>query len=367
MGEKKIIAYKGFDNNLQCRGFQYKVGETYEQENKATDDEGGFNAWSNPLDVLKNYGIGVGKRFCVVEQCDKIDFSKRYEFNTRQYSSKIKIKEEIGAIGLFKAYIQQTEEKDNLSKFIEKSKGKSKVTNLIYSDTNYASIPKDYAYFTIGSVGKNTKISSNSLSVEIASSGEHSRISVCGLKSQVASSGNCSIIASSGKETVISSNGDNTTIALSGEESNIASSGINANIASSGKLNIIASSGKNANIATSGLAAKIGSSGDNARISSSGIQYDNIVSSGNSSRIATNATLSQVESLGDDSIILCGGHNSMAKAKVGSWITLSEWEYSEKKGRHIPKCVKTEYVDGKRIKGDTWYWLKDGEFKEVNI
>ena len=55
----------------------------------------------------------------------------------------------------------------------------------------------------------------------------------------------------------------------------------------------------------------------------------------------------------------------MAKAKIGSWITLSEWRYSREKDRYIPKCVKTEYVDGERIKADTWYKLIDGEFKEV--
>lgn len=58
-------------------------------------------------------------------------------------------------------------------------------------------------------------------------------------------------------------------------------------------------------------------------------------------------------------------NNSIAKAKVGSWITLSEWVYSNEKGRYIPKCVKTEYVDGEKIKADTWYKLVDGEFKEV--
>ena len=33
-----MIGYKAFDGNLQCRGFQFKVGETYEtgalKENK---------------------------------------------------------------------------------------------------------------------------------------------------------------------------------------------------------------------------------------------------------------------------------------------------------------------------------------------
>ena len=65
-------------------------------------------------------------------------------------------------------------------------------------------------------------------------------------------------------------------------------------------------------------------------------------------------------------MICCAGHNSAVKAKKGSWITLSEWKYSEEKNRMVPLCVKTEYVDGERIKADTFYRLVKGEFKEVN-
>lgn len=62
---------------------------------------------------------------------------------------------------------------------------------------------------------------------------------------------------------------------------------------------------------------------------------------------------------------MCAGMNSSAKAKKGSWITLSEWKYSKEKGRYVPVCVKTEQVDGERIKEDTFYKLIDGEFEEV--
>ena len=73
----------------------------------------------------------------------------------------------------------------------------------------------------------------------------------------------------------------------------------------------------------------------------------------------------QIDSSGEYSVICCAGHGSKVKAKKGSWITLAEWEKSEEKDRWIPKCVKTEYVDGERIKEDTFYKIKNGEFKEV--
>ena len=60
---------------------------------------------------------------------------------------------------------------------------------------------------------------------------------------------------------------------------------------------------------------------------------------------------------------MCAGYNSMAKAKKGSWITLAEWK--RKNDKWIPVCVKTEQVDGKRIKEDTFYKLINCEFTEV--
>ena len=49
-----------------------------------------------------------------------------------------------------------------------------------------------------------------------------------------------------------------------------------------------------------------------------------------------------------------GGKNSV--------IVLTEWIL--KGGEYVPVCVKSEIVDGERIKADTWYELKDGEFRE---
>ena len=96
-------------------------------------------------------------------------------------------------------------------------------------------------------------------------------------------------------------------------------------------------SGNSAQIGSSGNCARIGSSGDSARI---------------------NCT-------GEDSVICCAGHGSVVKASVGCWITLAEWKFDDAKQRHVPVCVKTEYVDGEKIKADTPYMLKNGEFVEA--
>ena len=133
------------------------------------------------------------------------------------------------------------------------------------------------------------------------------------------------------------------------------SSGDYAQIGSSGNGAKIGSSGYGAQIGSSGNYAKIGSSGDGAQIGSSG-NYAQIGSSGDGAKI---------DSTGEGCVIMCAGINSVAKASKGSWITLSEWSYSDKKQRYIPVCVKTEFVDGEKIKADTYYKLAGGVFKEI--
>ena len=123
------------------------------------------------------------------------------------------------------------------------------------------------------------------------------------------------------------------------------------------------SSGNGAQIGSSGNGAQIGSSGNDAQIGSSG-NGAKIGSSGNYAQIGSSGNYAKIDSTGEGCVIMCAGINSVAKASKGSWITLSEWSYSDKKKRYIPVCVKTEFVDGEKIKADTYYSLKGGVFVE---
>ena len=160
---------------------------------------------------------------------------------------------------------------------------------------------------------------------------------------------------------------------LSGNSAQIGSSGDSAQIGSSGNYAQIGSSGYYAQIGSSGYSAQIGSSGDYAKIGSSGYYAQigssgysaQIGSSGDSAQIGSSGDYAQINSTGEDAVIMCAGRKSKAKGKKGSWITLAEWVKDEEKGRYVPICVKTERVDGEKIKDDTYYTLKNGEFSEV--
>nr|DAY87918.1 MAG TPA: hypothetical protein [Caudoviricetes sp.] len=100
-----------------------------------------------------------------------------------------------------------------------------------------------------------------------------------------------------------------------------------------------------------------------------GKNYAQIGSSGYYAKIGSSGYYAQITSIGKNSVVMAAGYNSIARAKIGSWITLAEWVETGEKNENgfyiwIPKCVKTEYVDGERIKENTFYKLVDGEFKE---
>ena len=113
----------------------------------------------------------------------------------------------------------------------------------------------------------------------------------------------------------------------------------------------LASSGDGAQLASSGYGAKLASSGDGAQLASSGY----------GAQLASSGDGAQLEATGKDSAVAGIGYENRASGAVGSWLTLAEWEYLGN-GKYKLLCVKTEQVDGKRIKAAVLYKLVKGEF-----
>ena len=313
--------YKGFRKGLICKEKQYAENTVFEEE-AAVICEKGMHFCKNPFDVLDYYGFvdekGSMNEFAEVEALAETDTND----NKKYCTTKLKVGAKLSFAGFVKTCVDFVLEKTTLE---------------------------------MGDADEN----------KIGSSGNYAKIGSSGDSAQIGSSGNYAKIGSSGYSAKIGSSGDSAKIGSSGDSAQIGSSGYSAKIGSSGDSAQIGSSGNYAKIGSSGYSAQIGSSGYSAQIGSSG-NYAQIGSSGYSAKIGSSGDYAKISSTGKDSVICCAGHNSIVKAKKGSWITLSEWEYSEEKKRVIPLCVKTEYVDGERIKADTFYLLVKGEFKEVN-
>ena len=143
-------------------------------------------------------------------------------------------------------------------------------------------------------------------------------------------------------------------ISSSGFCSNISTGEPNATIVTNGNFSRIALSGANVRVLSNGYGDSIATVGSAARI----------FSNGNKAKINTSGHCSEITSNGYDSVIICSGSGSIVKAKKGSCITLTEYSCDDN-GDESMATIKTEYVDGKRIKEDTWYKLKNGEFVEV--
>lgn len=303
--DETIKSYKAFDENMQCRGFQYEVGKEYDMDGDIQCCKRGFHACKSPFEVWNYYDM-LTSRFAEVEQSGKISTK---DGTTKVCSSHIKIKAELKLADIINIGVEWLKELTSSSK--------------IKDDDGF----------------------------------DKKQISLSGSCAKIGLSRDYTLIGSSGSYAKIGSSGSSAIIGSTGAHTLIGSSGIYAKIGSSGDYALIGSSGDSAKIGSSGDSAKIGSSGDSAKIGSSG----------SSAKIGSSGDYAKIDSTGENAVIMCAGRDSIAKAKIGSWITFAEWGWVDNKCYQVPVCVKTERVDGIRIKPDTWYELKNGEFVEVKI
>ena len=105
-------AYKGFDKNMRCRGFQYENGKTYETE-KASLCNTGFHACEDPLNVFRYYPP-ANSRYCEVELDGVSDETSE---DTKRVGTKITVGAEIGIPGIVKAHVEWV--KENVTKHVE--------------------------------------------------------------------------------------------------------------------------------------------------------------------------------------------------------------------------------------------------------
>ena len=278
-------AYKGFDKDLKCRGFQYEIGKEYE-EKEAEACEKGFHACENPLEVFRYYPPCDGNRYCEVEQDGELS---KHGGDSKVASTKIKIGVELGLKGLIQA---------GVSFILDKVNWKADAA----TNTDAQSAAVNWGY-----------------------------------RSAATNTGDLSAAMNTGDRSAAVNTGDYSAVVNSGDYSAAMNTGYRSAAVNSGFQSAAVNSG-------------IGSAAVNSGIGSAAVN---------------SGTRSAAEVSNGDSVAIVTGYNSKAKAGLGSAIVIAErgvWN-----GKTYPLInIKAAIVDGEKIKADTWYTLKNGEFVECD-
>ena len=186
---EKIIAYKGMDENMCCRGKQYEVGKTY-TEYKADCCHAGMHACVNPFDVFHYYRLDGKNRFFEVE-CSG-DVSKD-DCDSKLACTELTIKGEMNFAGLVKATVQAV---------FDRVKDKSSFSSGDYS--------------TAGTSGYSSTAGTSGDSSTAGTSGDYSTAGTSGDYSTAGTSGNRSTAGTSGYYSTAGTSGDSSTAAATG-------------------------------------------------------------------------------------------------------------------------------------------------------
>lgn len=307
-GDIKVKAYKGFDKDLKCRNFQYEVGKAYE-EKEAQICEAGFHACAEPLNVFWYYPPYHENRYCEVEQDG--EFSEDSD-NSKIASTKIEISNEISLRELIQAAIDKSGE----SEIYSINTGDHTVAENVESysialNKGYGSMAVNAGNYSLATTVKSSSIAASTGNYSVAWSQKDHSIAI--------NTGSCSAAVNSGYHSIAANTGE-CSVAIGDSEGSVA-------------INI-----------------------------------------GNRSTAINNAVESVALNMGgraeasvtkEGSIAIATGIQSRAKGGLGSAIVLVErttWNgYA-----HPLNNIKAAIVDGEKIKADTWYTLKNGEFVECD-
>jgi len=302
-------AYKGFDKDLTCRGFQYEQGKMFETD-KADLCSSGFHACERPLDVFNYYAPGQS----VYHEVELKNVSDQREDDSKVCAKKIKVGARLSIGELVKAQIQFTKEHCTMEH-----------TNLKMATAGEfgAATAGEYGAATAGEYGA-------------ATAGEYGAATAGYAGAATAGYAGAATAGNRGAATAGECG------AATAGECGAATAG-DCGAATAGNRG--AATAGDSGAATAGYrgAATAGSYG----AATAGI-YGAATSRGKSA-------------VGENGLAVARGNGVRVKGGMGAVLVLAE----EKEDSFDLAYWKAAVVDGETIKADTWYKLENGEFVEA--
>ncbi len=214
-----VEAFKGFNQKLQCRDFQFEIGKSYMHEGKVKACASGFHSCEYPLDVF-NYYAPADSRFAVVKAEGEIH--RKGDGDSKIASAIITVEAEIGLPGLVTRAVDWIMSKLDKSTEAATNTGNrsaatntgdySAATNTGYqsaaTNTGYQSAATNTGDYSAATNTGNRSAATNTGDYSAATNtGDYSAATNTGNRSAATNTGNRSAAEVSGKESVAASFG----------------------------------------------------------------------------------------------------------------------------------------------------------------
>ena len=214
---KEIIAYKGFDKNWKCRGYQYEIGKTYEHEGKVEACESGFHSCEYPLDILSYYAPSESK-FALVKASGEI--SKGND-DSKIASTKITIEAELNIPGLVQKAVDFIMGKINWTNKQSNTGDWSAATNT----GNWSAATNTGNRSAATNTGYQSAATNTGYQSAATNTGNQSAATNTGNQSAATNTGNRSAATNTGDQSAATNTGNRSAAEVSGEHSIAASFG----------------------------------------------------------------------------------------------------------------------------------------------
>ena len=199
---EKIIAYKGMDENMCCRGKQYEICKTY-TEDKADCCKAGMHACENPLDVFHYYKPDGKNRFFEVE-CSG-DISKS-DGDSKLACTELKITGELSLAKILKLGAEVTLKRAEAR--IQESGANPAGNSSVGSAAGDSSVGSAAGYSSVGSAAGYSSVGSAAGNYSVGSAaGDYSVGSAAGYSSVGSAAGDYSVGSAAGDSSVGSAAG----------------------------------------------------------------------------------------------------------------------------------------------------------------
>ncbi|MCV4093429.1 hypothetical protein [Pseudomonas aeruginosa] len=195
--EEIVTAYKGFKQDLTCRGYQFEIGGTYKHEGEVEACASGFHSCEYPLDVFGYYAPG-DSRFAIVKASGQLS---RHDDDSKIASATLVVEAEISMPTMISRAI------DWIMARLDNSVEQTVVGDTASNTGDYSAASNTGNYSAASNTGNRSAASNTGYQSAASNTGNYSAASNTGNRSAASNTGDYSAAEVSGKESVAASLG----------------------------------------------------------------------------------------------------------------------------------------------------------------